>query len=671
MLAAAWQRLTSENYRGWLLSANSFSLYGLLICVLAVSGCGSGGAGSDSSGTQVQDLPPSLAITSPADGDQIVSGAAFLLSADATDAEDGSLVPAVQWSSSLAGSLGTGDLQVNFLQPGLHTISASVNDSGGNAIGTTIQLDVLPNNPPTINVNSGALVGEGTAYTLGNSDLSIDDDVDGADAIMLMVDIPPAFGTLSVAGDPDRAVFYQADIDAGRVVYEHRRGSSATDTMVFTVTDSASNELRSQQFEFDVLPNIQPPLLAYVDNEIQLEWLHPSDSLVERVVVRRSDDGRYPASLGEGSLVIDSDSGTQQVVQPVAIDSSAMSQPVYFTLFSVSSDGTVSQGMRIGLFCHLGDCVVVPDLRDLLDSEALADVDSFRRSLIQVIWGTDTLPSGLPGDVTEIPPDSRLPNATAAYIPFVDLGSGVTSEMRFYVPSASNGQLVIYHQGHRGNTNARWPILDRFLSEGFHVLEISMPFSGYNFMPDLFGVIEAHDEYIPTLPGNPMRYFLEPVAVGLNYALTQQNFTAIYLTGISGGGWTTAIYGALDDRIDALYEVAGSYPFYLREQIADDEGNFNSIGDFEQSNPEFYQHASYLDFYVLGAAGRRMLQVFNVYDNCCFEGTYSLSYESFVAEEAAASGGQFRVLIDASEVGHVYSQLALETVLSDIATQQP
>jgi hypothetical protein len=134
------------------------------------------------------------------------------------------------------------------------------------------------------------------------------------------------------------------------------------------------------------------------------------------------------------------------------------------------------------------------------------------------------------------------------------------------------------------------------------------------------------------------------------------------MMGLSGGGWTTTVYSALDRRIDASYQVAGSYPFYLRNQLGG-----SSTSDFEQVNPEFYQLVDYLELYLLGAAERREVQIYNQFDDCCFDGTYANTYRDYVSESAALLGGSFDIVIDDTVTEHTISRYALDTILLDIA----
>ncbi len=85
------------------------------------------------------------------------------------------------------------------------------------------------------------------------------------------------------------------------------------------------------------------------------------------------------------------------------------------------------------------------------------------------------------------------------------------------------------------------------------------------------------------------------------------------MIGLSGGGWTTNIIAAIDNRIKYSFSIAGSMPLYYRYG--------GSLGDIEQYIPQLYRDvAGYLDIYILGAfgKGRKQIQILNRYDDCCF-----------------------------------------------------
>src|SRR5205823_14048435 len=82
--------------------------------------------------TVVINGPPVVTITAPAAGARSVQGTPVSLTASATDREDGSLAAAITWTSSRDGALGTGgSLTLSTLTAGVHTLTASVTDSGG------------------------------------------------------------------------------------------------------------------------------------------------------------------------------------------------------------------------------------------------------------------------------------------------------------------------------------------------------------------------------------------------------------------------------------------------------------------------------------------------------------------------------------------------------------
>jgi hypothetical protein len=88
--------------------------------------------------------PPTVQITTPSQDLTVGEGTPVALLATASDPEDGILSGAVTWASSLTGALGAGAGIVPVLAPGLHTITASVVDSGGLGGSDSVQVDVLP-----------------------------------------------------------------------------------------------------------------------------------------------------------------------------------------------------------------------------------------------------------------------------------------------------------------------------------------------------------------------------------------------------------------------------------------------------------------------------------------------------------------------------------------------
>ncbi|MEM7052613.1 MAG: M20/M25/M40 family metallo-hydrolase [Acidobacteriota bacterium] len=89
--------------------------------------------------------PPQVTISSPAGGAVFTVGDAVTLVASASDAEDGDLSPAVSWSSSRDGALGSGaSVTTSSLSIGSHLVTATVSDSAGASDSATVSLTVDP-----------------------------------------------------------------------------------------------------------------------------------------------------------------------------------------------------------------------------------------------------------------------------------------------------------------------------------------------------------------------------------------------------------------------------------------------------------------------------------------------------------------------------------------------
>ncbi|MEM2029265.1 MAG: acetylxylan esterase [Candidatus Bathyarchaeia archaeon] len=85
----------------------------------------------------------------------------------------------------------------------------------------------------------------------------------------------------------------------------------------------------------------------------------------------------------------------------------------------------------------------------------------------------------------------------------------------------------------------------------------------------------------------------------------------IAMTGLSGGGWQTAVLSALDERIKVIIPVAGYSPLWQRPSCMGD------IGDLEQNPVDICTVGDY-DALTALFAPRPTLLIYNKYDECCF-----------------------------------------------------
>ncbi len=112
---------------------------------------------------------PTLALGLPIERGATSSGTIYDFTGNASDAEDGSLNALIMWVSDKDGTLGTGAAITCSLSPGIHTLSASVNDSLGKTATKTLSLTVpAPNGAPAITITAsvpGVLDAAGQAYS--------------------------------------------------------------------------------------------------------------------------------------------------------------------------------------------------------------------------------------------------------------------------------------------------------------------------------------------------------------------------------------------------------------------------------------------------------------------------------------------------------------------------
>jgi hypothetical protein len=313
------------------------------------------------------------------------------------------------------------------------------------------------------------------------------------------------------------------------------------------------------------------------------------------------------------------------------------------------------------------------------------DADAKRQALIKYLWGADGFPKGrLPNViVTNVAcPVKHLSHLARVDEFRIDMAPGLQGLAYHFIPERANRELVVVHHGHActmdddpstadvGSGMQR--TIQGLLREGYGVLGVFMP----HMRPgDCTGHHEAmfHTNTI----GSPIKYFLEPVATSLNYLKTQSRsghfpkYRTFHMTGLSGGGWTTTIYAAIDGTIRCSFPVAGSIPLYLRTG--------GSVGDREQFESTFYSIAGYPDLYILGSEGRgrKQVQILNRRDDCCFgQGQHDAlasglpyaesmrEYEGRVRAALKEIGrGSFRLEIDDVAPSHMISHHAIEDVI--------
>lgn len=299
-----------------------------------------------------------------------------------------------------------------------------------------------------------------------------------------------------------------------------------------------------------------------------------------------------------------------------------------------------------------------------------------RNALVRFIWRTgDSLESAR---VTRVekgfvdPFYSDIPSLDRIDKLIVGMEHGFEATVYFFHSQKSKKQLAIYHAGHEGSFGTGKKSIATLIESGFDVLALTIPVGGENNSPKVnvggFGVIHfsSHKQFplLETKSFSPLKLFFHPVAASINYAQKEYGYKSAVMLGLSGGGWVTTVYAAIDPRIRRSYPVAGSLPLYLRSHVPRD------WGDYEQNHVGLLRIANYLELYVLGALGgeRRQLQVLNKFDSCCLPGVSYQLYEDVVRSAVTRLGpGRFDVYSDSSHYGHKISARALAAILADIS----
>ena len=309
------------------------------------------------------------------------------------------------------------------------------------------------------------------------------------------------------------------------------------------------------------------------------------------------------------------------------------------------------------------------DVNSLIQISDKNDLEEKRSSLIQYIWKQPSLPTNSNLNYEKEIEDIRysdFTNLSSIDKISINMENNVNSISYLFHSKNPNGHLVIYSEGHSGDFIHGSETIQNLLSDGFDVLAFSMPLIGMNNQPVVnsdFGKIKLtthnHFQFIESETFSTIKYFLHPITISLNFMEEEYDYLSYSMIGISGGGWTTTIYSAIDERISHSFSVAGSLPIFLRNEPKD-------LGDYEQTLPELYSISNYLELYIMSSYGENRLhvQLFNQYDPCCFSGTNFESYEDIILQKIRElDGGNFIIYLDTTHDEHKISEYAQNKIL--------
>ena len=321
--------------------------------------------------------------------------------------------------------------------------------------------------------------------------------------------------------------------------------------------------------------------------------------------------------------------------------------------------------------------IIQADLDSLIEIDDRSDIDQKRNDLIEFFWNVGSLHRlqyaeqllEVESDISDSRYDD-FQNLKQIDKLTIEMEYGINSVSYLLLPEESNEKLILYHHGHDGDFLLGKDTIQFFLERNFTILAMTMPLVGMNNQPtvEIDGIGEmkliSHDQlrFLEKNSFNPMKLFIHPIQISLNFLEKEYDFKRYSIIGLSGGGWTGIVYSAIDDRISDSFSVASSMPFYLRVDERD-------IGDYEQTNVGLYKISNYLELYVLAAYGddRKHIQIFNKNDPCCYSGNGYESYEFFIKDKLVELGkGSFQILIDDTHNEHKISDTMLEYISKNI-----
>jgi hypothetical protein len=215
-------------------------------------------------------------------------------------------------------------------------------------------------------------------------------------------------------------------------------------------------------------------------------------------------------------------------------------------------------------------------------------------------------------------------------------------------PTTIGDTVVIYHHGHE--VHSCLPNYDGvvdYLNEiGYDVMEMNMPLFGCNSATP-YGEPYDHSWFLQweQLGDFPLRFFIEPVILTVNYAISL-GYKHIVMMGLSGGGWTTTVTSAIDSRILLSIPIAGSVPKWPTTLYPYEVPDLPEIAaDFEQSlERPLYAECGFVCMYILAGLenNRVSAQILHDHDPCCYSAKHLhqeiKDYNKFVQSRPGFSG---------------------------------
>lgn len=259
--------------------------------------------------------------------------------------------------------------------------------------------------------------------------------------------------------------------------------------------------------------------------------------------------------------------------------------------------------------------------------------------------------------------------------------------LEYYTNQKKNkkNKLIIYHQGHSGNSYNKDYFLElksKYVNEGYDILNLNMPLIGINMMANKYfefpinpyknilpnehikypfsGITDRqifryiYDKNYPNK--KPLSFFLSGNYYLIEKILSLKNYNEIKIIGHSGGGVLAAYYMFLIPEISKGY-ISSS--FFTRTHYIDqtDREWFKFYSDFVMKNNYFdLIYGSLID--ENNQFSRELIFQFNNLDpNCCAE-PYSNNFTNLINE----IGRKFNFKLKGISLNNNAHEINLETL---------